>query len=410
MSLKRVSTLCFLSLLISSCGALPVAGPYSHDLRKDAAIEITGHRISKDLEINDNSTIMAKQMKYVVIDINEHTIDTIAKNRKAYGKKPANWPEKTKSHVTKVDVGDSISITIYEQNSGGLFVPKEAGVRPGNFITLPPQIVDSYGYITVPYAGSIKATGKTTAQIGEAITSALSELALAPQVVVSFSSRGGTEVSVLGAVRNASRFSLGFNNERILDVIAAAGGPTAPGYETWVSLQRDEKEYSVIMDNLLLEPSKNIFMHPNDTVYLYREAEVFNVYGAASNQGTLNFNKRSLSLSEALGRAQGLQDNRADPAEIYIYKEEPYAYIQAIKEDLSLGEEDKYAQFVASYVPVIYKLNLREHKGFFFAQKFPVSNQDTIYIANAESVEYLKFLDIVSNTSTTVENTDNTFN
>jgi polysaccharide export outer membrane protein len=48
-----------------------------------------------------------------------------------------------------------VSVTIFEAEAGGLFVPSEAGARPGNFVTLPEQIVDSNGNITVPYAGTI---------------------------------------------------------------------------------------------------------------------------------------------------------------------------------------------------------------------------------------------------------------
>src|ERR1041384_7431017 len=33
--------------------------------------------------------------------------------------------------------GDLISITIFEASSGGLFIPAEAGVRPGNFVNIP---------------------------------------------------------------------------------------------------------------------------------------------------------------------------------------------------------------------------------------------------------------------------------
>ena len=56
-------------------------------------------------------------------------------------------------------VGDVVSVTIFESAAGGLFIPAEAGVRPGNFITLPNQAVDSNGNISVPYAGNIHAKG-----------------------------------------------------------------------------------------------------------------------------------------------------------------------------------------------------------------------------------------------------------
>jgi polysaccharide biosynthesis/export protein len=37
-----------------------------------------------------------------------------------------------------------VSVTIFEP-AGGLFVPSDAGARPGNFVTLPNQIVDANG-------------------------------------------------------------------------------------------------------------------------------------------------------------------------------------------------------------------------------------------------------------------------
>ena len=54
-------------------------------------------------------------------------------------------------------IGDVVSVTIFEAAAGGLFIPTEAGVRPGNFVTLPDQTVDNDGNISVPYAGLVKA-------------------------------------------------------------------------------------------------------------------------------------------------------------------------------------------------------------------------------------------------------------
>jgi protein involved in polysaccharide export with SLBB domain len=70
-------------------------------------------------------------------------------------------------------IGDVVSVTIFEAEAGGLFVPSEAGARPGNFVTLPDQIVDSNGNITVPYAGTIRAAGRTPSEVQQAIIEAL---------------------------------------------------------------------------------------------------------------------------------------------------------------------------------------------------------------------------------------------
>src|SRR5271169_2331857 len=65
----------------------------------------------------------------------------------------------------KFGIGDVVSVTIFEAAAGGLFIPTEAGVRPGNFVTLPNQPVDTKGFISVPYAGLVPTAGKTPAQV-----------------------------------------------------------------------------------------------------------------------------------------------------------------------------------------------------------------------------------------------------
>jgi hypothetical protein len=70
-------------------------------------------------------------------------------------------------------IGDVVSVTIFEAEPGGFFVPSDPGARPGNFVTLPDQTVDSNGNITVPYAGTIRALGRTRSEVQEAINEAL---------------------------------------------------------------------------------------------------------------------------------------------------------------------------------------------------------------------------------------------
>ena len=43
-------------------------------------------------------------------------------------------------------IGDVLGVTIFEAAAGGLFIPAEAGVRPGNFVTLPNQPIDTKGH------------------------------------------------------------------------------------------------------------------------------------------------------------------------------------------------------------------------------------------------------------------------
>ena len=121
-------------------------------------------------------------------------------------------------------MGDVVSVTIFEAAAGGLFIPAEASVRPGNFVTLPNQEVDNNGNISVPYAGNIRAKGRTPVQVQQAIVDALKNRAIEPQAVVSLATQRTSLVTVLGDVIRPGVLTAVPAGERILDSIARAGG------------------------------------------------------------------------------------------------------------------------------------------------------------------------------------------
>ena len=91
---------------------------------------------------------------------------------------------------------DVVSVTIFEAAAGGLFIPSEAGVRPGNFVQLPNQNVDNSGNISVPYAGAIRAVNRTPAEVQLSIVNALKNRAIEPQVVVALVTQNTSLISV----------------------------------------------------------------------------------------------------------------------------------------------------------------------------------------------------------------------
>ncbi len=159
-------------------------------------------------------------------------------------------------------VGDTVSVTVFEAAAGGLFIPADAGVRPGNYVTLPNQQVDTQGNITVPYAGAIKAQGRTAVQVQSAIVAALKNRALEPQAVVALVDQRASSISVLGEVGTPSRFPASASGERLLDAISRAGGPRNPGYDTWVMLEREGRQAAAPFASLLEQPANNIYVRP----------------------------------------------------------------------------------------------------------------------------------------------------
>ena len=303
------------------------------------------------------------------------------------------FADRTPPRAFRFGIGDIVSVTIFEAAAGGLFT-SDSGVRAGNFVTIPNQAVDDKGNITVPYADTIRAKGRTPSEIQNEIMDRLKARALEPQVVVALAVQNTSLISVLGDVRAAGRFPASPSGERILDDIARAGGPGTQGYDTWVSLERMGHRASVPFGALMYEPSNNIYVLPNDVIYVFSQPQTFVAFGAAGNQGQFKFDAWRISLAEAVGKQGGLNDGLADPASVFLYRGETREVAREIGVDVN--------QFQGPIIPVIYLVNLRDPSGYFLAQTFEVRNKDVIYTSNAAAVETTKFLNFIRTILATV--------
>jgi polysaccharide export outer membrane protein len=280
-------------------------------------------------------------------------------------------------------IGDTISVTIFEAGSGGLFIPAEAGVRPGNFVTIPTQSIDNQGNISVPYAGAIRAAGRTKNEVQNAIVDALKNRAIEPQVVVSTVGQQSSLVTLVGDVRAPGRLPAFAAGERILDTISRAGGTAAPGEEEWVMLERGGRRALSPFGALLYESVNNIWTHPGDTIYVYREPQTFLTFGAVEGQRQIPFGAWRISLSEAVAKTGGLNESLADPTSVFLYRGETRETVEAMGYDTS--------QFKGPIIPVVYNLNLRDPSGYFLANSFEMRNKDVIYVSTSSAVEMVKF-------------------
>ncbi|RFB75515.1 polysaccharide biosynthesis/export family protein [Methylovirgula sp. 4M-Z18] len=292
----------------------------------------------------------------------------------------------------KIGPGDQLSVTIFEADSGGLFMPKDAGARPGNFVAIPVQQVDAAGNITIPYAGVVHAAGESAQSVQQAIQGRLSSRALEPQVVVTIVNRGTDAVSVLGDVYTSTRFSLDPGGSRLLEAVARAGGPRYPAYETMVTLQRHGRASKALLSLVAQDPKQNIQLQPGDVVFLSHEQRFFVALGAvgqSSSLGQVNrrfaFEDTELTLADAIGKAGGLNDDRAHAQAIFVYRTEPRSTLTA------LGiPSDAPAQ-----VPTIYSVDLSDPSGYFRASKFYMRDRDILFVSNSPSSDLTKLLNIV---------------
>ncbi len=300
---------------------------------------------------------------------------------------------KTPPKAFRFGVGDIVSITIFESGAGGLFT-SDAGVRAGNFVTVPNQAVDEKGYISVPYAGTIRALGRTPSEIRDEVTDKLKGRALEPQIIVALAEQNTSLISVLGDVRTGGRFRASPSGERIVDAVARAGGPVTQGYDMWVSLERKGHRASVPFGALMYEPSNNIYVLPNDIIYLYSQPQTFVAFGASGLQGQFKFDAWRISLAEAVGKQGGMNDGLADPSSVFLYRGET----REVAKEMGVN----CTPFKGPIIPIIYLINLRDPSGYFLAQTFEMRNKDVIYTSNAAAVETTKFLSFVRTIMATV--------
>jgi polysaccharide export outer membrane protein len=350
--------------VLAGCMVTPVAGPESWDIKSGQS---------------DPGSLA-----YGLVRLTPRSVDILA----AHAPRIAGaFADRSGPRGIRFGVGDVLGITIFESGAGGLFIPAETAVRQGNYVTLPNQEVDVQGNISVPYAGSLRAQGRTAIEVQGAIVDALKDIALKPQAVVSLVTQRASSFSVLGEVRIAGRYPALPSGERLLEAIARAGGLTYAGNESWVVFERDKRRVLIPFGAIVDVPANNIFVRPNDIIYVYREPQTFLAFGASGRQAQIPFEAWRVSLAEAVAKANGLTDIQADPGAVFLYRGEP--------RDVAVEQGVDVSRFDGPIVPVIYNLDLRDPAGYFLASKFEIRNKDVIYVSNASSVEVSKFLTYV---------------
>lgn len=375
------------AVALPACSELPATGPKSDAIH---SFPTAG--------LHSNAAL-----PYALVDVSADTIGFLSQpNLISF---QGEFPDKRPKPQQVAGVGDVLNVSIFEAAPGGLFTPATAaGARPGNFVDLPPQAVDQKGSIYIPYAGEIPAAGRTLPEIQQAIVARLRNRAIEPQVVVSLNQQHSSVVSVLGDVNTPGVLALNSVGERLLALIARAGGPKFEAIESYVTLQRDGKRVKVLLSRVVHDPRENIFIRPNDVIFVTHEAPTFTALGAL-NQNVFGFNSEiafdteTLTLAQAIGKAGGLNDNQSDPAEVFIYRYEDRGLLQKMGVDTTRFSYDR--------IPTIYHLNLRDPSGYLLAAGFQMRTKDVMYVANARVVDYFKLLALISTTANTVSATAN---
>ena len=217
--------------------------------------------------------------------------------------------------------------------------------------------------------------------------------------MVTLVTNGSNIVYISGDVKNPGRYPLSLAHENLLDIVALAGGPTHSPQDTLVKVSRRGQEATTSLTRVQTIPAENIPIEPRDRIQVDYLPRSYLSFGATGRVAQIPFDAATVSLAEAVARVGGLDDNRANPEAVFLFRYERPNNLQSLGL-LQPGERTVAPPAVPGAMPVgrpvIYKVNMRQPQTFFAIQQFPMQDKDVVYIANAPTVQLYKFLQLIN--------------
>lgn len=266
----------------------------------------------------------------------------------------------------RVGPGDVIDITVWDHPELTL---------PTTILSQNPvfngQLVAANGTIYYPFVGTFKAAGMTVQQLREYLADHLRRVIQRPQVgvrVVSFDSK---RVEITGEVNRPGTIALNNIPEGLLQAIDSAGGLAAGASRRRVILVRHGFRYEIDLADLLSGNRivSNPELMPGDIIHVPDQSvdQVF-MLGAVARQEPLVMTQNSMTLTQALTDAGGLDNTRASGSGVLVFrlpaKTTPHA------------EAD------------VYTIDMSTPQGVLLASEFPLQSRDVVYVAATEFAQY----------------------
>jgi len=297
-----------------------------------------------------------------------------------------------------IGVGDVLSISVFEVGTSlfGAASGSEPGIDTGGASvnpltpgaarhTIPGLQVEAGGTINFPYVGRIRAAGRTPSELGRVIESGLKSKSTDPQVVVSLANNLSSTVYVSGDVEKPGRVPLTLGHERLLDIIAIAGGPKRTDYDTFVQVTRGHTTSRILLQALTQQPRQDITLIPGDRVQLIYKPRSFTAFGASQKVEQIALNTANVSLAEGIARTGGPANDRADANAVFLVRYES----PAVARRLGL-------QVQPAGTPVMYRVDMLNPTNYFLTTKVAMRDQDVLLIASARTDQINKLFGLVS--------------
>ncbi|WP_346795502.1 polysaccharide export protein [Halomonas sp. Bachu 37] len=272
---------------------------------------------------------------------------------------PQALHQQVQGYEYRVGPGDILSVIVYDHPE--LTIPagtERSAAETGNRIR--PD-----GTMFYPYVGRVKVEGMTLDEVRELLARRLSEVITDPQVEVGIAAFHSQKVYVSGAVENPGTLPLTIVPMTILDAISAVGG--ARDNANWhdVTLSRNGREEHISLYAMMRQGdmTQNRLLNNGDLLHVpTMENQNVVVMGQVIRPGTIALGNERINLTDALGRAGGVNESRAEPSGIFVVRGNPP------------GSEK---------IATVYQLDIQDATRLLLGTRFPLQPQDVVYVTSA---------------------------
>jgi polysaccharide biosynthesis/export protein len=284
-----------------------------------------------------------------------------------------------------ISPGDVLGITVFENVKDDPLLG-----NTGQRVSALTEIqVDGQGYIFVPYAGKIKASGQSPDSLRQVITKKLDTQTPDPQVQVQRLAGDGSTVTVSGFAGAQGVFPIERPTRTLSAMLAKAGGVSIEPETAIIRVTRGGKTGQIWAMDLYAKPELDIALRPGDIITVERDTRAFTALGATGSQSRVPFETETLSAIEAIAIVGGLNTNTADPTGVFIFRNEMAEIANSV-----LGRRDLQGD-----QRMVYVLDLTQPTGMFEARDFLVRDGDTVYVTEAPYVQWTKTLSAITGTA-----------
>ncbi len=267
----------------------------------------------------------------------------------------------------RIGVGDTLYITVWEHPE----LTSPAGSQQQTLAN--GRLVRSDGTLFYPYVGTLKAAGMNIEELRETITRQLSKYIQNPQVDVSVIGYGSQLITLEGAFTKTDPQPLTTIPLTLAQAIGSANINTSAADLSDLVLTRDGRDYHIDLNRIEGTTSaRNIYLKPGDRLFLsYNDNKEVYVMGEVIRPLAITFKTSDLSLTQALGRAGGLDPVTSSGKSVYV--------IRGVKD-------------LAREPATVFHLNARSPAAFALADNFRVRPGDVVFVGAAAITQWGRVL------------------